>query len=94
MPPQIKKVETKRSYHHVTFRYAGQFETLRTLPDGDGRTKAARTISKGAKVRTGRTKRGGNWYTQSILIRKKYRSQADAKRLASKIITKIEERSG
>ena len=90
MPPKVKKVTPKDEYYHVRLRRPNRFSSIRTLPTDDSRTRKARQISKGARVRIGKSKKSEKYYVQGVLIKRKYRNEQDARRLATKIATAIE----
>jgi len=83
--PSIKSVETADDYIHVRFRDPDVFDTIRTP---DWAANAARDISEGAEVRTG--KRGGSddWEIQSVLIKKQAgteKARDEAREIAQEI---------
>lgn len=89
MVPKIKRVDSSPdgNYYHVRFRPPSQFKKVR-IPDWAA--NIANSISKGAQVKMGETE-AGNWLIQSVVVRKKYHRKRDARRLAKKIVKKIEE---
>lgn len=88
MSPKIKKVTREGSYYHVRFRQPWRFEKIRT-PDWAARV--ARSESKGAEVRMGKTE-ADNWLVQSVLLKPKgIRDKNHAKSIAARIRKEIEE---
>lgn len=86
--PKIKRVDKLDKYYHVRFRPPSQFELIR-IPDWAARV--ADSVSSRAMVKMGKTKQGGNWLVQSVMITKDYHDKRGAKRLARKVVKKIEE---
>jgi len=81
------KVTAKNKFFHVRFRSPGRYTTCR-VPSWASRV--ASTVSRGAKTRQCRTRRG-EWETQSVMIpRRPGVTKAAARRLARKIVKKIE----
>ncbi|KZN25174.1 hypothetical protein A4G99_01220 [Haladaptatus sp. R4] len=83
--PSIKSVETADEYIHVRFRDPDVFDTIRTP---DWAANAARDISEGAEVRTGKRSGSDDWEIQSVLIKKqagKEKARDEAKEIAEKI---------
>lgn len=86
--PQIKKVTKEGDFYHVRYRNPSQFERIRTP---DWAAGVARSESKGAEVRMGRTA-AGTWLVQSVLIRRGGgKTKQDAMRLAGRVRRKIED---
>jgi hypothetical protein len=84
--PGVQAVETEDEFVHVRFRDPDEFEAIRTP---DWAAKAARDVSEGAEVRTGKRKDGDDWEVQSVLI-EKHVGEEKAREQAEKIIEKIE----
>lgn len=84
--PEIKALERKENFYHVQFRDPKQFTMIRTP---DWAATVADSVSKGAEVRTGKT-RGGDWKIQNVLIPTKDHTEAQARDLATDIVQKIE----
>lgn len=51
--PSIKRADEGDEYWHVRVRDPSRFSKVRTIDESDGRVKAAREISKGAKLKVG-----------------------------------------
>lgn len=84
----IKKTTKEGDFFHVRFRQPGRFDRIRT-PDWAARV--ARSESKGAEVRMGRTD-AANWFVQSVLVKTGAgKTHADARRLARRIQKEIDE---
>lgn len=84
---KIKKVTKEGDFFHVRFRQPGRFDTIRTP---DWAANVARSVSKGAEVRMGRTS-AGNWFVQSVLLKPKgIRDKNHARSLAARIRKKID----
>lgn len=74
--------------YHVRWRYPGNFEQIRTP---SWAANIADSVSKGAKVRMGKTP-AGNWYVQSVLLTKAgVRDKNHAKSLAARIRRKVDD---
>lgn len=89
---KIKKVTLEdrggSPMYHVRYRQPGRFDTIRTP---QWAANVAESVSKGAKVRMGKTD-AGNWFIQSVLLTKQgVRDKNHARSLASRIRKKIEE---
>ncbi len=82
----IESVETEDDYIHVRFEDPDRFETIRTP---DWAENAARSVSDGAEVRTGKRESGDDWETQSVLIKKTV-GEDKAREQAQEIYEKIE----
>ena len=82
----VQAVETEDEYIHVRFRDPDEFETIRTP---DWATNAARDVSEGAEVRTGKREGSDDWEVQSVLI-KKNGGEEKAREQAREIVEKIE----
>ncbi|HKJ59805.1 MAG TPA: hypothetical protein VKA37_11280 [Halobacteriales archaeon] len=82
----VQAVETEDEYIHVRFRDPDEFETIRTP---DWATNAARDVSEGAKVRTGKRTGSDDWEVQSVLIKKNV-GEEKAREQAREIVEKIE----
>jgi len=82
----VQAVETEDEYIHVRFRDPDEFETIRTP---DWATNAARDVSEGAKVRTGKREGSDDWEVQSVLIKKNV-GEEKAREQAREIVEKIE----
>ena len=83
--PSIKSVETADDYIHVRFRDPDVFDTIRTP---DWAANAARDISEGAEVRTGKRGSSDDWEIQSVLIKKQAgeeKARDEAKEIAQEI---------
>jgi hypothetical protein len=81
----IKSVETADDYIHVRFRDPDVFDTIRTP---DWAANAARDISEGSEVRTGKRSGSDDWEIQSVLIKKQAgeeKARDEAKEIAQKI---------
>lgn len=86
--PTIKKVTKEGDFFHVRFRPPSQFTKIRT-PDWAARV--ARSESKRAEVRMGKTD-ADSWYVQSVLIKRGGgKNKHKAMELAGRIRRKIEE---
>lgn len=84
----VKKVTDEGDFIHVRFRPPSQFTRIRTP---GWASRVSRSVSKGSKVRMGRTD-AGNWFVQGILIRPGHgKTKVDAKRLAKRAREKIDE---
>jgi len=85
---KIKKTTKEDGFYHVRFRSPSQFSKIRTP---DWAANVAGDISKGAEVRMGRTKQGGNWLVQSVLIKRASgKTYNDARRLGRRIQKEID----
>lgn len=89
---KVKKVtledEGGTPMYHVRWRQPGNFERIRTP---GWAANVAESVSKGAKVRMGKTP-AGNWLVQSVLLTKQgVRDKNHAKSLASRIRRKIDD---
>lgn len=87
---RIKKVtrEGEAGTYHVRYRQPGRFGKIRTPKWA---SRVARSESKGASVRMGKTP-AGNWLVQSILLTPKgIRDKNHAKSIAARIRREIEE---
>jgi hypothetical protein len=82
----IQTVETGDEFIHVRFRDPDEFDTIRTP---DWAANAARDVSEGAEVRTGKRKDGDDWEVQSVLIKKNV-GEEKAREQATEIVEKIE----
>ena len=82
----VQAVETEDEYIHVRFRDPDEFEAIRTP---DWATNAARDVSEGARVRTGKREGSDDWEVQSVLIKKNV-GEEKAREQATKIVEKIE----
>lgn len=88
----VKKIARDGSYIHVRFRQPGQFDGHIRTPEWA--SNVADDVSKGAKVRMGRTP-AGTWLVQSVLIEPTgVRDKNHASSLAAKIRRKIEDGRG
>lgn len=85
--PKIKRVDEKKNYYHIRFREPSLFSSIR-IPAWA--SVVANSVSKGAKVKTGTLKTTKRWKIQSIMIKKKGHNKISARRLARKIVKKIE----
>ena len=83
---EVQAVETEDEYIHVRFRDPDEFETIRTP---DWATNAARDVSEGAKVRTGKREGSDDWKVQSVLVKKRV-GEEKAREQAREIVEKIE----
>lgn len=83
---EVQAVDTEDEYIHVRFRDPDEFDTIRTP---DWAANAARDVSEGAEVRTGKRKDGDDWEVQSVLIRKSV-GEDEAREQAEEIVEKIE----
>jgi len=79
-------VDKKGKYYHIRFRQPHRFTKIR-IPNWAERV--ANSVSKNAQVKMGKTK-AGNWLVQSVMITLKYHDGWDARRLAKKVVEKIE----
>ena len=84
--PRIKKRKREGKYTHVRFRYPHRFSTIRTP---EWAQKAAGSISRGAVVRMGKSRKSGRWYVESVLIPIREPSSR-AYKLARKIRRKVD----
>lgn len=85
---KIKKTAKEDQYYHVRFRQPSQFSSIRTP---DWAANIASSISKDAEVRMGKTKQGGNWLVQTVLIKRAPgKTYNDARRLARRIQKKVD----
>nr|WP_240147609.1 MULTISPECIES: hypothetical protein [Halorussus] len=84
--PGVQTVETEDEFIHVRFRDPDDFDTIRTP---DWAAKAARDVSEGAEVRTGKRKDGDDWEVQSVLVKKSV-GEDKAREQAEEIVEKIE----
>lgn len=84
--PSVQSVETEDEYIHVRFRDPDDFDTIRTP---DWAANAARDVSEGAEVRTGKRKDSDDWEVQSVLIKKNV-GEDKAREQAEEIVEKIE----
>lgn len=84
--PDVNVVETSDEYRHVQFRDPDEFETIRTP---DWAANAARSVSEGAEVRTGKEADGDDWKVESVLI-DKHVDEDTARDEAKEIVEKIE----
>lgn len=85
---KIKKVTKEGEFYHIRYRQPSRFERIRTP---DWASRVARSVSKGAEVRMGRTE-AGNWFVQGVLIeRAPGKSKNKAMSLAGRIRRKIED---
>lgn len=82
----IESVETEDAYIHVRFEDPDRFDTIRTP---DWAENAARSVSEGAEVRTGKREESDDWETQSVLIKKTV-GEDKAREQAKEIYEKIE----
>ena len=82
----VQAVETEDEYIHVRFRDPDEFETIRTP---DWAANAARDVSEGAEVRTGKREGSDDWEVQSVLIKKNV-GEEKAREQAREIVEKIE----
>lgn len=82
----MQTVEEGDEFYHVRFRDPDEFETIRTP---DWAANAARDVSEGAEVRTGKRKYGDDWEVESVLI-KKNAGEEKAREQATEIVEKIE----
>lgn len=92
MPPAIKKVtledEGDSQMYHVRYRQPSRFEKIRTP---QWATDVAGSISRGAKVRMGKTP-AGSWLVQGVLIHPMgVEDKNHAMSLAGRIRREIEE---
>ena len=65
--PSVTDVEKGDEFIHVRFRDPDLFKEIRTP---DWASRAARSISEGAEVRTGERKDSDEWTVQSVLVEK------------------------
>ena len=87
MPRKLPGVDETPTYFRIRFRMPYQFVTHR-VPEW-ART-VSESISKGSKVVVGKNVKG-EWKVQSVMIRKGYgKTKTDAKKLATRIVRKIE----
>lgn len=89
--PQIKRVDVPEDgdFYHVRVRQPGRFDKIRT-PAWARRVSG--DISKNSQVKMGRSKDSGRWFVQAVLIeRTRGKSEADARRLARRIVAEIED---
>ncbi|WP_158058390.1 hypothetical protein [Halorussus halophilus] len=84
--PDIQTVETEDEFIHVRFRDPDEFDEIRTP---DWAANAARDVSEGAEVRTGKRKDSDEWEVQSVLVKKSV-GEDKAREQATKIVEKIE----
>lgn len=85
---RVKKVADEDEFTSVRFRQPGQFNRIRTPAWA---ANVAESVSKGAKVRMGRTD-AGNWLVQSVLVTPRgVRDKNHARSLGVRIRKKIEE---
>ena len=83
---EIQAVDTEDEYIHVRFRDPDEFDTIRTP---DWAANAAKDVSDGAEVRTGKRKDSDEWEVQSVLVKKGV-GEEKAKEQATQIVEKIE----
>jgi hypothetical protein len=86
MAPTVRTVDEGDDYKHVRFRDPDDFETIRTP---DWAENAARSVSEGAEVRTGKREDGDDWEVQSVLVSKNL-SEDEARKQAKEIVDEIE----
>ncbi|WP_435180642.1 hypothetical protein [Halorussus sp. AFM4] len=84
--PDVQSVETEDEFIHVRFRDPDEFDQIRTP---DWAANAARDVSEGAEVRTGKRTDGDDWEVQSVLIKKSV-GEEKAREQAERIVEKIE----
>ncbi|WP_132059028.1 hypothetical protein [Halorussus amylolyticus] len=84
--PSVQTVETEDEFIHVRFRDPDDFEAIRTP---DWAANAARDVSEGSEVRTGKRKDSDDWEVQSVLIKKNV-GEDKAEEQAERIVEKIE----
>lgn len=84
--PDVEAIETGEEFIHVRFRDPDEFEEIRTP---DWAANAARSISDGAEVRTGRRTDSDDWVVQSVLVKKSV-GEERAREQAEKILAEIE----
>ena len=84
--PDVQAVETEDEFIHVRFRDPDEFDQIRTP---DWAANAARDVSEGAEVRTGKEKDSDEWEVQSVLI-EKHVGEDKAREQAEEIVEKIE----
>ncbi|MFC4551945.1 MULTISPECIES: hypothetical protein [Halorussus] len=84
--PDVEAVETEDEFIHVRFRDPDEFDQIRTP---DWAANAARDVSEGAEVRTGKEKDSDEWEVQSVLIEKSV-GEDEAREQAEEIVEKIE----
>lgn len=65
--PDVEEVEEGDEFIHVRFRDPDDFDEIRTP---DWASEAARSVSDGSEVRTGKRKDSDDWVVQSVLIKK------------------------
>lgn len=82
----IEEVTTEDEFIHVRFRDPDEFEEIRTP---DWAANAARSVSEGAEVRTGRRSDSEDWEVQSVLVKKNV-GEEKAREQAVEIVEKIE----
>ena len=83
---EIQAVDTEDEFIHVRFRDPDDFDTIRTP---DWAANAARDVSEGAEVRTGKRKDSDEWEVQSVLVKKNV-GEDEAREQAKEIVEKIE----
>ncbi len=84
--PSVKAVDTEDEFVHVRFRDPDEFSDIRTP---DWAADAARSVSDGAEVRTGKREDSDDWEVQSVLIKKSV-GEDKAREQAREIVEKIE----
>jgi len=85
--PKIKEVGTDRAnFYGVRFRPPGQFVQMRTP---HWAMNISQSVSQGSEVVMGLTP-AGNWLVQTVLIKKVAGDKRYARRVAKKIVRKIE----
>lgn len=82
----IEEVTTEDEFIHVRFRDPDEVEEIRTP---DWAANAARSVSEGAEVRTGRRSDSEDWEVQSVLVKKNV-GEEKAREQAVEIVEKIE----
>ena len=84
--PDIDTVETADDYTHVRFRDPDRLDEIRTP---DWVANAARSVSDGAEVRTGRVEASNDWQVEAVLV-EKHVGEDKATEQAREIVETIE----
>jgi len=85
--PTKTGVDIGEKYYHVRIRQPSRFSIIR-IPKWA--KKVANSVSKGAQVKMGKVKKSKEWKVQSVMITRKHHSSRSARRMAHKIVKKIE----
>lgn len=84
--PSVGSVETGDEFIRVQFRDPDEFEELRTP---DWASDAARSVSEGAEVRTGKRAGSDAWKVEVVLVKREV-GEDQAVEEAKRIVEKIE----